>query len=322
MKGSRPRVAVVGSMVMDLVFRVARRPRLGETLAGEEFGMYLGGKGFNQAVACHRLGAETAFVGRCGEDAFGEMFLARMREEGMSDRHVGRDPVNGTGAAAPMVYPDGGNSIVGVPRANLALTPAEVEAAEEAIARADLLMLQFEVNPAASRRAAELARRHGTLVLLDPAPAHGGSGDVDWPHDYLVPNELEADTLAPGETPEEWARGLLGGLRALVISRGERGAVVVDRAGMREHPGYRVAAKDTTGAGDAFRAGLAVEIARGRDIDAAVRFANACGALACTVAGAEPSMPTRAAVEAFAAGHVPAGPASAGEEGEVPDDID
>ena len=140
-------------MVTDLVFRVPRRPRRGETLTGDSFEMFLGGKGFNQAVACRRLGAETAFVGRCGQDRFGDAFVEKLRAEGIGDRHVSRDPAHGTGVAAPMVYPDGDNSIIGVLRANLALGPAEVEAAETEIERADLLMLQFEINPAASKRA-------------------------------------------------------------------------------------------------------------------------------------------------------------------------
>ncbi|MFO7638305.1 MAG: ribokinase [bacterium] len=323
MKHSEPRIVVVGSMVMDLVFRVERRPRHGETLAGEEFAMFLGGKGFNQALACHRLGARTTFVGRCGQDPFGEMFLDRLRVEGISDRFVTRDPEQGTGVAAPMVFPDGENSIIGVPRANARLAPEEVEAAEEKFAEADLVMLQFEVNPRASRRAAQLARRHGALVMLDPAPAHNAPGDLDWPYDYLVPNEIEADTLAPGETPDEWGRDLLGDARAVVISRGGRGAVVFDQQGKREFPGYRVEAVDTTGAGDAFRAGLAVELARGRGVDEAVRFANACGALACTVAGAEPSMPDRVAVERLMLEMpVPAGPVDTETALEEEDDID
>jgi ribokinase len=318
MKSSSPKVVVVGSLVLDLVFRVARRPRPGETLAGEEFGMFLGGKGFNQALACHRLGVPTVLVGRCGRDEFGDRFIERLTAEGMCLDHVTRDPAAGTGVAAPLVFPDGRNAIVGVPRANRALAVADVEAAEDEIATADVLMLQFEVNPAASRRAAELARRHGTTIVLDPAPAGGPGGDIAWPHDYLVPNEVEADMLTDGDRPEEWARELnTPELRAVVISRGARGAVVSDRDGQREHPGYRVAAVDTTGAGDAFRAGLAVMLAADRDIDAAVRFANACGALACTVAGAEPSLPRRREVEEFMQTHLPAGGVP-----EVTDDID
>lgn len=287
-------------MVMDLVFRVGHRPKPGETLLGESFEMFLGGKGFNQAIACHRLGAETTLVGRVGKDEFGDRFIRRLHDEKLTTRFVNADPEQGTGVASPTVFPDGENSIIGVPRANMALDPADVEAAADRIAGADVLMLQFEVNPEASRAAAQLARRHGTLVLLDPAPVHAHCENTDWPIDLLVPNEVEAQMLADCDSPEEWARELYDDeLRAVVISRGAAGALLVDDSGIREFPGYRVPVADTTGAGDAFRAGLAVMVARGRELDEAVRFANACGALACTRSGAEPSMPRLDEVRGF-----------------------
>jgi ribokinase len=304
-------------MVMDLVFRVRHRPGPGETAIGEGFGMFLGGKGFNQAIACRRLGADVTFVGRCGADEFGHRFVAALEREGITPA-VTLDETEGTAVACPTVDASGQNSIVVVPRANMRLAPADVEQARSAIAAADVLMLQFEVNLAASRRAAEIARAAGTLVLLDPAPAPHTHGEGfttrtqsyerhEKDHlpgriaaDVLVPNEHEAAALAHSERPEDWPARLLGpAMRALVVSLGEQGAVVYDAQGRREFPALPVQAIDSTGAGDAFRAGLAVMLAQGRPIDDTVRFANACGALACTVLGAEPSMPRRAAVEAL-----------------------
>ncbi len=302
MKGARPKIAVVGSMVMDLVFRVARRPQEGETMPADSFGMFLGGKGFNQAVACRRLGAEVTIVGRVGQDVFGDMFLAKLREEGMATKYVKQDRAVGTGVAAPVVFPSGQNSIIAAPRANVHLAPEDVDAAASEIEPADMLMLQYEVNPAASRRAAEIARSSGVPILLDPAPAHAAqTGDDYFQADYLVPNEIEATMLAGDGKPTQWVRTLLPGRKALVVSLGEKGALLADQQGISTFAGFRVDVVDTTGAGDAFRAGLAVMLARGRDIDEAVRFANACGALACTVLGAEPSMPTLQAVESFLA---------------------
>lgn len=310
--GGRPRIAVVGSMVMDLVFRAKTRPRPGETLQGDDFQMFLGGKGFNQAVACHRLGAEVTLIGRIGSDRFGDMFLEKLAHEGISSEHISRDPEVGTAVASPVVFPDGQNSIIGVPRANLRLSAEQVQAAEPAIAAADLLMLQFEVAPAASAQGAEIARSHGRLVLLDPAPAHLEPNATNWPVDYLAPNEVEAEMLAGRIDPssmrpdsgkqgiDRWAQAQLNaGLKAVVMSIGVYGAVVYDKLGYRSFPGFTIQAVDSTGAGDAFRAGLAVMLAQGRDIDDAVRFANACGALACTVMGAEPSMPRAEAVRRF-----------------------
>jgi ribokinase len=130
-------------------------------------------------------------------------------------------------------------------------------------------------------------------------PEHSTSRPLDHFHiDYLAPNEIEAHMLTGKMTPEECAAVLLPETRrGVVISLGEQGAMAVDRAAFRHFPAHKVKVVDTTGAGDAFRAGLAVKIAEGNGLDGAVRFANACGALACTIMGAEPSMPKRDAVE-------------------------
>jgi len=306
MKGSNPKIVVVGSLVMDFVFRAGHRPKPGETLRGESFGLFLGGKGFNQAIGCKRLGADVTLVGHVGADLFGRRFMEKLRQEGMNTKFVMKDSQEGTGVACPVVFPDGQNSIIGVPRANMRLSVSEVDAAEDEIASADILLLQFEVNPEASEHASLVAQRHSTLVMLDPAPVHIGCEAFDWSVDYLVPNEVEANMLAEGDRPDEWARGLFTEpLKAVVITMGAAGALVFDKTGTREYPGYQVGNKDTTAAGDAFRAGLAVMLAQDKCVDEAVDFANACGALACTVFGAEPSIPDLSAVRAFMANHKP-----------------
>jgi ribokinase len=309
---------------MDLVFKVRRRPEPGETMLAEDFGMFLGGKGFNQAVGARRLGADVCIVGRVGRDPFGDMFVAKLEQEGICLSRVTRDAEAGTAIATPVVDENGQNSIIAAPRANMRVTLDDVQAAEEQIAFADILMLQFEIPLAASRRAAEIARKHNTLVMLDPAPVRHGehsvtrSLDPSIPSsaldhsttrpldhfyiDYLVPNEIEAHMLTGRMIPEEAAAVLLPETRrGVVISLGEEGALAVDRAALNRFPAHTVKVVDTTGAGDAFRAGLAVKIAEGASLDEAVRFANVCGALACTIMGAEPSMPKRDAAERFLA---------------------
>ncbi|MDP3063586.1 MAG: PfkB family carbohydrate kinase, partial [Chloroflexota bacterium] len=153
MKGSRPRVCVVGSFVIDLVFKVKRRPGPGETMLADDFGMFLGGKGFNQAVAARRLGADVSMVGRVGNDHFGDTFMAKLAQEGIDSSHVTRDPEAGTAIASPIIDASGENSIIAAPRANMRVTPDDVRAAEEQIASVDVVMLQFEIPPAASRMA-------------------------------------------------------------------------------------------------------------------------------------------------------------------------
>ncbi len=301
MKGSRPRVCVVGSFVIDLVFRVKRRPGPGETMLADDFGMFLGGKGFNQAVGARRLGADVSMVGRVGNDQLGDRFMAKLEQEGIDQSQVTRDPETGTAIASPIIDASGQNSIIAAPRANMRVTTEDVDAATDAIAAADILMLQFEIPVATSRRAAEIAREQETVVLLDPAPVEHGFERFSSPMDYIVPNEIEAHMLTGRMTPEEAAAVLLPETRrGVVISLGEHGALAVDRAALNRFPAHKVNVVDTTGAGDAFRAGLAVKLAEGSSLDDAVRFANACGALACTVMGAEPSMPRRDAVERFA----------------------
>ncbi len=303
MKGSRPRVCVIGSFVIDLLFKVKRRPGPGETMLADGFGMFLGGKGCNQAVGARRLGADVCIVGRVGRDPFGDMFLAKIEQEGIDSGHVTRDPEAGTAIATPVVDEKGQNSIIAAPRANMRVTTGDVDAATDAIAAADVLLLQFEIPVAVSRRAADVARKHGTVVLLDPAPVEHGFERFSAPIDYIVPNEIEAHMLTGRMTPEEAAAVLLPETRqGVVISLGEQGALAVDRAALHQFPAHRVKVVDTTGAGDAFRAGLAVKIAEGVGLEDAVRFANACGALACTVMGAEPSMPKLDDVEDFLAG--------------------
>lgn len=301
--GSRSSVLVVGSLMMDLVIRAPRRPEPGETLFGDDFGMFLGGKGFNQAVAARRLGADVRMIGRVGDDDFGRQIRAALEREGIDARHVGIDPETGTGVAAPLIEPSGENSIVSVPRANMRLTPAYVEMAQSVFDGARITLLQLEVPVDASLTAARLARNAGALVLLNTAPA----GDV--PHELLgfagiiVANESEAAMLTGVQVADVAgavvaAERLRAGGATVIVTLGAGGVVVVGDD-CREHvAAHRVTVRDTTGAGDAFCGALAVRLAETGDLRDAVRWANAAGACAVTVDGAEPSLPRRAAVEA------------------------
>lgn len=300
MKNKRAKVCVVGSFMTDLVFKVKRFPRPGESMSGDGFGLFLGGKGFNQAVAAHRLGAEVVMVGKVGMDYFGELFLKKMKEEKMRTEFVAVEPEAHTGVACPMIDISGQNAIIGVAGANLRLEEEQVRMAKSEIESADVLMLQFEIPYRVSFQATSIARNAGTLVFLDPAPFHKIEQPVKEPVDYIVPNEVEAAELAGEMAIDTWAETeIKSGRRAVIVSVGADGAVVYDEKGKRQLAPFKVKVVDSTGAGDAFRAGLAVSIAEGKGLQEAVRFANACGALACTVLGAEPSMPRREDVERF-----------------------
>lgn len=309
-RSNQPRIAVVGSLNMDMVVRAPRRPAKGETLLGTDFGLFIGGKGNNQAIAAARAGGQVTMIGRVGADPFGDALLAALAREGIDARHVLRDAAHGTGVALIVVDAEGDNSIIVVPRANRALTPEDVDRAAEAIAACDVLLLQLEIPLEVAACAARVAKGAGRTVILNPAPAQRVPSDLLAAVDILVPNEGEAAALAGLESrgvEGAWqaARALRAAqptLQAVIVTLGEEGALVVSSTGEVHVPPYRVKAVDTTAAGDAFCGALAVALGRGESLIDAVRYGNAAGALAATVAGAEPSLPRAEAVERLRAG--------------------
>lgn len=305
MDKQNPKVVVVGSFNMDLVVKAGRRPQTGETLMGEAFGMFIGGKGSNQAIAAARLGANVTMIGRLGADLFGDTLMAAHAEEEICTDYIIRDTEVGTGVASILIDADGDNSIVLVPQANMRLSVEDIERASESIAVADVLLLQLEVPIAASQRAAEIAKSNGATVVLNPAPAQELPDDFLAQVDILTPNEVETESLSgvrvsTATEAERAAKVLLNkGLSAVILTLGERGALLLTRALTLLVPAYSVEVVDTTAAGDAFCGALATGLARGENLVDAVTFANAVGALAVTVLGAAPSMPTAAQVEGF-----------------------
>jgi ribokinase len=304
--GGRPRVVAVGGLNMDLVFGASRTPERGETLPGSAFGMFIGGKGANQAVAAARAGAEVEMIGRLGDDSFGRDVASVLEEEGIRLRHVVRDSQEGTGVAGILVEPDGANSIVVVPRANMRLTEQDVRRARGAIAAADVVLLQLEVPIEASLAAARIGRRSGATVLLNPAPARELPEALYSAVDVMTPNETEAHFLTgiPATTNEGAERGAAvlreRGVKTVLVTLGRRGALLsTGNTGPMLVPSYEVEAVDTTAAGDAFCGALAVALAEGKPIAEAARMACAAGALACTVLGAGPSLPRRHQIDAL-----------------------
>jgi ribokinase len=297
------RVAVAGSLNMDLIARAPRIPQPGETILGSDFSTAPGGKGANQAVAAARLRAQVSMVGRVGRDAFAQNLLASLAAAGVDHRHVIQDAQTATGVALIMVDDGGQNSIVVAPGANARLSPADVEAARATIATADVLLLQLESPLEAVARAAELAHAHGVTVILNPAPACELPAELLAQVDVLVPNESETAILTglpAGSQVEVQAAALLElGVGAALLTLGERGALLARPEGTEHVPAFRVTPVDTTAAGDAFVGGFAAALAEGRSPVEAVRWGCAAGALATTKLGAQPSLPTHQEVEAL-----------------------
>ena len=302
------RVTVVGSLNMDLVVRSSRIPQPGETIIGGEFRTVPGGKGANQAVAAARMGAEVSMVGRLGQDAFAQPLLENLSAAGIDHTFVMQDSGAATGVALIVVDDAGENSIVVASGANMRLSPADVDAAASSITTADVLLLQLENPLETVSRAAELARQHGVRVILNPAPARPLPEKLLSLVDVLIPNETEAALLTglPVSAKEEAAvaaaaiQGL--GVGSVILTLGERGAFLAQGEATQSIVAFEVTPVDTTAAGDAFVGGFAVALAEGRSMAEAVRWGNAAGALATTKLGAQPSLPTRAAVEALLAG--------------------
>ena len=298
---SVPHIVVVGSINMDLVARMARLPRLGETVHGDDFQTIPGGKGANQAVAAARLGARVTLIGRVGDDSFGEMLRRSLEEYGVSAEHVLVTEGCSSGVALIGVEATGANSITVVAGANGRLSPHDVASRADVIAAADVLIVQLETPLDTVATAIRLARESGVRTILDPAPAPSGPLPAELlAVEILSPNQTEAEALtgvavhdvASARTAARRLRDL--GAKAVVLKLGELGALVLDEAGREEHVPARVAnVVDTTAAGDAFTAGLAVALAEGRSLPDAARFGCAAGTLACKKLGAQQAMPSR-----------------------------
>ena len=304
----KPRITIVGSFNTDMVVRTPRMPLPGETILGGPFFTGPGGKGANQAVAAARLGAEVTAVVKLGADLYGDRALENLRKEGIHTGSVIRTPAAHTGMAFILVDETGENMIVVAGGANNELLPADLDAARAAITGADLLVMQLEIPLETVAAAAEMASAAGVKVLLNPAPGQPLPPELLRRVDVLTPNETEAQLIAGvglnGLTePEQIARMLLtSGVGAVAMTLGAQGALAVSADESCRVPAHRVNVVDTTGAGDAFNGALAVALAEGRPLKAAVEFAVAAAAMQVTRQGTAPAMPHRAEVEALLAG--------------------
>ncbi len=297
-------VVVVGSSNTDMVAPVPHIPGVGETVLGSDLIIAPGGKGANQAVAAARLGAEVRFIGAVGDDAFGSSALAGLREEGIDVgllRTVRDVP---SGVALITVDREGRNAIAVAPGANAHVTESDVRDAAGEISGADVLLVQLETPLDAVREALRVAWEAGVRTVLNPAPvpsSPGVVGEMLAMVSVLTPNEGEARELAGVAAeagPEAVARELLAlGAGAVIITLSERVALVTTQDRQEMVSAHEVRAVDTTAAGDAFSGALSVALAEGQDIFEAARFASAAAALSVTKRGAQPSLPSREAVE-------------------------
>ncbi|MDQ2692378.1 MAG: ribokinase [Chloroflexota bacterium] len=296
-------IIVVGSLNTDLVVQAPRFPKPGETISGEDLQIIPGGKGANQAVAAARQDKSVAMVGRVGNDSFGPELIENLKQNNVDTSHVRIDSESATGTAIIVVAEEGQNSIVLSPGANGKVASDDVK--DVSFSDYKLLLLQLEIPIEAVAEAARQARESGLRVLLNPAPAQSLPDELLSLPDFIVPNESELSLLTGlpvNDIPsaEAAARLLLKrGIRNVIVTLGARGALIVNQEMTKHIPPFHVEVVDTTAAGDAFIGGFSSALLQDQTLEEAVRYGCACGALATTKFGAQPSLPTKEEVERF-----------------------
>ena len=298
-------ILVVGSANMDLVVVTKRFPKPGESVFGNKFGMFPGGKGANQAVCCAKLGGRVYFIGKMGNDVFRAKLIQNMKNDGVRLRHLLIDPKESTGIALITVDGRGQNEIVVVSGSNMELTPFDIERQRDVFSKVQVVLLQLETPLETVTRAVQIAKECGVMVILNPAPARKLPKSLLRMVDYLIPNETETEILTnmpvkSVTSAQKAAQRLLDiGVKNVIITMGAKGCLLVTDERAEVFPARKVKAVDSTAAGDAFNGALAFSLASGRSLDDAIRFANAVAAYSVTKMGAQSSMPMMRELQTF-----------------------
>jgi ribokinase len=299
------KVVVIGSANMDLTVRLKRLPRLGETVSGGEFYTSFGGKGANQAVAAHLAGAEVRFLAKVGCDENGEAIIKHLEVLGLTSEGILRDENHHSGIALIMVDRTGNNAIAVAPGSNRNVTEEDIRRAESHISWGEVLLAQLEIPLLTVKEALRLAKAHGLMTVLNPAPAHSLPDEVLSLADIITPNEMEAGALTGinvdnvDEAMRAAGKLLKSGPMHVIVTLGEEGCCWVRKDCAQTFPAFPVGAVDTTAAGDAFNGALACAVAEGRPMQEAIRFGSAAGAITVTRKGAQASLPTRDEIAHF-----------------------
>jgi len=297
----RKKIVVFGSYVADLTGTAEHLPVAGETVFGDTFKIGPGGKGSNQFVASYRAGAKNAsFITKLGRDVFGELALDFYRSEGISTEYVLIDDEKQTGIALICVDNNSAqNQILVVPGACTNFSEEDIEKIDPVIRKADILLVQYEVNMDALLSVMKAAKDSGVRILLNPAPARETPEDMFGMVDVILPNESEAEALTGIKVGNEADAGRAAdvfhakGIKDVVITMGTMGAFISSSDKKKLIPARKVDAVDTTGAGDAFNGAFATALSEGKNIFEAAEFANITASLSVQAFGTAPSMPSR-----------------------------
>ncbi|MCD5415411.1 MAG: ribokinase [Clostridiales bacterium] len=289
------KILVIGSINIDLVTRVQKTPNIGETVLGEHFFEFPGGKGANQAVAISRLGGDVTMLGRVGIDAHGKSMKTTLKNNGVDTKYVEISKTSHTGIALIMVNANGDNSIVVIPGANFDILPDDIT--EELIREFDIIVGQLEVPMNTLERAFRIAKSFNKMTILNPAPAQNLSSTFMSTISLLIPNksELEFMTNIPITDNESICRSYEklkeAGIQKLLLTLGSVGSAYIDSQGLKRYPARKIKAVDTTAAGDSFIGGLVTRLAIGESMERAILYATKAASISVSKMGAQPSLP-------------------------------
>ncbi len=299
------KILILGSSNVDLVFNIPRFHHPGETILAESQGTFFGGKGANQAISSKRLGGNVSFITKVGNDLYGKSYRQHLIRNGLDQKLILEDRKAPTGMAVIELTPKGENRIVVFPGANDSLSAKDLKRLQACWRGVEVFASQLEIPLPTVERGLRLAKEEGALTLLNPSPPTQLSSHLLSFVDFIVPNEIEAQSL----TGIKWRgdrnirkmaeRLLKMGAKNVVITLGPKGLYFKNRSDEIRMNAYPVNVIDTTAAGDAFLGALATGLAEKKPIQEALRFANAAGALTTTKLGAQPSLPLRKDLEAF-----------------------
>lgn len=300
-------IVIIGSSNTDMVIHSDHLPKPGETVLGGNFMMNHGGKGANQAVAVARLGAPCCFIARVGCDVFGHETIEMLRTAGIDISHVYPTPGYSSGVALINVDHKGENSISVASGANAVLSPVDIDSAEQHIANASMILMQLETPIPTVVHTAQIAKRHGVKVVLNPAPvpAQPLPAELLANVDILIPNKTEAEIISgiriESEADEIKAvRSIKAmGVGSVIITLGSKGALICDDDECDLIPAFSVSPVDTTAAGDTFCGALCVALNEGLGKHDAINFANKAAAISVTRPGAQKSIPTRSELDTY-----------------------
>ena len=296
-------VLVIGSSNMDLNIYSERLPKPGETVTGGIFKQFLGGKGANQAVASVRAGGKTIFIGKIGNDIFGDQMLSRLTKEGIDTSHIIKDAQESSGVAFIMIDNNGENMISVAPGANARLNPLEIQAKSDIIKKAKVLVVQMELSIETIEEIYRIASQSNVIKILNPAPLKPIPISVLKNIDIIIPNEGELFRLhsllefkeLSGTKKEKIIQASKDiasiGIRIIITTLGSKGCLIVENDEIFEIPAFKVEAIDTVGAGDCFNGVLASKLCQGETLLNAVKYATAAASIAVTRKGAQESMP-------------------------------